>query len=347
MTITRTTCGFRARSASTLILMLGLVGGCSAARPEASCTVSAKLVPSCGALWGYSAVNSGPADLRRVEQDMGRRFDFVYRFHDINDGVPDSEERSLAESGTILHLALDPRDHANKQAGITWSDVASGRYDQTLRQQAAGVAALRTPVFLTFDHEVDQPAKAASGTAADFVAAWRHVHDLFLAAGASNAVWVWVVLGWEETFARAGELWPGNDVVDWISWDVYNAAGCRAGMVDLGKRQTFAEGLLPFFRWLHTNGTRYGIDTRKPLMISEAGSIQADPTGSARWYEEIPAVLREHPQIKAVTLWSGVGNGVCDYVFTNDATLSSAVRRAGLDPWVNALPDDARPRSGP
>jgi mannan endo-1,4-beta-mannosidase len=53
---------------------------------------------------------------------------------------------------------------------------------------------LNVPIALSFGHEFNgnwYPWGTTGTTAADFVAAWQHVHDLFAAAGATNVIWIW------------------------------------------------------------------------------------------------------------------------------------------------------------
>lgn len=335
--------------AAACLVSLALLFGCTNARElrDSTCTVSSKLVPTCGVLWGYSTGARPGPEVAAAQDQLGRRFDFVYAFHDINDELPTVAERRLSHDGTLLHLSIDPRDFASSdRTTVTWAAVARGEYDTSLRKQARGVAELGVPVFVTFDHEVDQPSKSALGSPTEFKAAWRHVHQVFINAGATRAVWVWVVLGWPETFARAASLWPGNDVVDWISWDVYNASGCRKGTIDSSRYVSFADAMLPFYRWLHANGSEYDIDADKPLMISETGTVRypGDSKRSAHWYAQIPGVLKRYRQIKALALWTRVGNGVCDYRFDDDPTITQGLKTAGLDPFVDSLPDANRPR---
>ena len=58
----------------------------------------------------------------------------------------------------------------------------------------------------------------------NFVAAWRHIHDLFDAAGATNVIWVWnpniinPVPG-----VQLEPLWPGGSYVDWVGMTGYFA----------------------------------------------------------------------------------------------------------------------------
>jgi hypothetical protein len=207
-----------------------------------------------------------------------------------------------------------------------------------LRQSAAGLAALKSPVFLTFDHEADVPAKPlARGTTAQFVAAWRHLHRLFAAAGASNVIWAWVVTGYPPNDARAAALYPGNDVVDWISWDPYDQRGCQSGGVGTRPTQTFAQVASPFYRWLETGGVKAGISLNKPYLISETASAYdpKDPGASAAFYRSISAGLKQLPRIRAVTLWDE-STGRCNYKILGDAAaesaLSAALRATGQPP---------------
>ena len=304
-----------------------------------TCRVSAELVPSCGALWGVTTQRPTVADLSATEASVGRRFDFVYRFHDLNDVVPTPAERALVRAGRALHLSIDSRDFTPGRPPTSWAAVAAGDWDPSLRRQAQGIASLGVPVFVTFEHEADQSRKAALGTPADFIAAWRHVHALFVAAGATQAVWTWVATGWQPGFAAAAAFWPGNDVVDWISWEGYNQSGCQSGTASPSRYISFAAAIGGFYQWLMQHGQQYQIDTGKPMMISEAGSVvyPDHPELTARWYAGIPAALRQYPRIKAIGLWdhTGTGSPACDFRFSQRPLVLRAVTVAGKDDWVN------------
>lgn len=301
--------------------------------------MGAKLVPACGALWGVTPPDASLATLSAVESAVGRRFDIVYRFHDINDAIPDAEDQKVLAGGAILHIALDPRDYASSdRAAVSWRNIAAGQYDANLRAQAAGIAAIGAPVFVTFGHEPDQPAKSALGTPDDFIAAWRHVHDIFAQQGAGNVVWVWVVTGWPPAFARALQMWPGNDYVDWISWEAYNFSGCQSGRIDPSQWQSFSQVALQFYEWLMSHGPGAGVDVGKPMMFSEAGTVvnPDDDQAAADWYASIPAFLEAHPQIKAVSLWDHTdAEPACDFRFSGSEQLMAAVAAAGRSDWVS------------
>jgi hypothetical protein len=298
--------------------------------PGKGCGNSRILEPRCGVLWGVATQTPSIDALGLVESAVGRRFDMVYRFHELDDVVPTEDERKIAASGRRLHISFDTG------ASGAWRDVAEGRRDADLRRAARGIASLGVPVFVTFDHEANNPAKVTLGSPDEFVAAWRHVHDVFADAGADNVVWVWVMMGAIETLPAVGLFWPGNDYVDWISWDTYNQSGCLAGAVVPSSYESFRKGVGPFYRWVHLHGHEVGMDADKPMMISETGSV-VYPNNSAltaQWYAQMPAVLERFPQIKAVGLWDHSGNELCDYRFEDDPFAVAAIAQAGQDPRV-------------
>ena len=283
--------------------------------------------PTCQTLWGISAEASS---IRSLERAIGRRFDLVYFFDSVDTGnLPTAEQRQVVASGQTLHINLESRQFA--EAGhpvVPWSAVAAGDYDRTIRQAAKGLAQLHEPFFITFDHEADAPTKLKSrGTSAEFVAAWRHVRRVFQAAGAKQAIWTWVVTGFASNFAAARALYPGNDAVDWISWDPYDSRGCQGGQVGSAPAQTFAEVAKPFYDWLATTGAKAGISLEKPYMISETGSAfdPQQPEATAAYYHSIPAGLRQLPRIRAVTIWDQ-SVGSCDYRIDGTRQLQSALR---------------------
>lgn len=309
--------------------------------PTGACTVTAKLVPTCGVLWGVATYKHDAAAVRSVEQQIGRPFDFVYRYYDIGGVLPTAEMRDEIDRRKTLHIALAARDFKSSSASdITYAAIAAGKYDSSLRKQGAGIASLHVPIFVTFEQEANQKDKVGvRGTPAEFKAAWRHVHDVYVKAGATNAVWVWVMTGSADNLAAAAKIWPGNDDVDWISWNVYNQANCQGGHVDSSQYVSFEDRMRVFYDWVHKDGPGLGIDASKPMMISETGSAQypTDPKRTADWYAQIPATLQQYPQIKAVGLWDSYQSTACDYRFERNPTILAGVRAASQTPLVRQL----------
>ena len=178
-------------------------------------------------------------------------------------------------------------DGANPRA------VAAGRYDSYLTALARSVRALGRPVMLSY--AVGRGGSARSGRRGSgpaFVAAWRHVHDLF--AGQSvAAAWVWSPTADRFRGAAGGvdPYWPGDRYVDWIGAVATrgNSCGDGSGGRDLGTV------LGPFYAWASTRG--------KPLLVSQVGTIEdpGDPGHKAAWYADTARTLATSmPRVRAV-----------------------------------------------
>jgi len=304
------------------------------------CAVSDKLVPSCGALLGVSVDPAGGADVTTLERTMKRKFDLVYEFHGIDKPLPARDEAEMVAGGRILHVNIEAKEFDKPdKPEVSWARITAGEFDAALREQATGLGALKSPVMVTFDHEVDSAKRVGKrGTAAEFVAAWRHIHKVYADAGARNIVWVWVVTGFEKNLATVPSVYPGNEYVDWLSWDPYNFAGCQSGTIKPKQWKSFAETVQPFYDWLQNEGARAGIDKNKPYLLSEFGTVADpdDPSAAARWYAEIPAALEKFPQIKALQLWNSKVED-CDYrIELRPETLAAFAAVARTPTFVSA-----------
>ena len=94
-----------------------------------------------------------------------------------------------------LGLAVDFRPTIN-EPNFQLSDVIAGTYDSYIREFAEAAKAWGHPFFLRFNWEMNGDwfawAEGVNGNkSGEYVAAWRHVHDIFTSVGATNATWVW------------------------------------------------------------------------------------------------------------------------------------------------------------
>ena len=114
-------------------------------------------------------------------------------------------------------------------------DILNGNYDSQLDDQADAIAALGGTVLIEWEPEMtDNPRNALfmAGVAPDewgptYVAVWIHIHDLFVARGATNVQWVWSPGGTAyESHWHVGipcqAYFPGTAYVDWMGLHSYN-----------------------------------------------------------------------------------------------------------------------------
>ena len=321
------------RSGSSAASFLGMPS-------ELACTVSDIMEPSCGVWWGASPYRD---DIGPLESAVDRDMDIVYTWRGIDQAnVPGERERRMVAEGRFVHTNIEAR-HFNRQGHppIDYRDIIAGRFDESLRAQARGVAELGVPYFVTFDHEADGNQRYNNrGTPEEFVRSWRHIVDLYRQEGADNAIWVWNVTGWEGNLDRLPGLWPGNDHVDWISWEAYNMTDCDA-MPHWDKVDSFEEALAPAYEWIQEEGPKHGIDPDKPVMIGEMGTTDIGPRETLRWYADIPRVLREYERVRAVKVWDNKVSAGCDFRIGANRYARKGFEMAGRDPYVN-LPDRVR-----
>lgn len=304
-----------------------------------SCAASRLLVPPCGAWWGAyvpPGAQGEAAAVRSFEQRIGRRLDLVYTYHDMGTGTDGqlltADEQSLGASRMLMlswesDVWDDTGQTPNRHLG--WAKIAAGDYDATVVDpQAERIKAYGRPVLLAFDQEMDARTPA-DGTPAQFVAAYRHLHDRFRQLGVTNVIWVWTVTGYLPHQALMKALYPGDSYVDWIGYDQYNYYRCKS----VPTWESFAQTQLPSYTWLRTN-----ISATKPLMLAEYGTAAdpARPGAQQQWYQQVPQVVRQQlPGVRAVVQWdSSVPGADCDLSLDRAPALAGFTA-AGQDPYFH------------
>ena len=126
----------------------------------------------------------------------------------------------LSARGAVPLVQMEPQ-------GVNLAAIARGTYDSYLVSFAQAVRNSGHPVIISFGHEMngDWYSWGSGKTSpADFVAAWRHIVNLFRSWGVSNVTWLWTVnslAGGQGAAARPEAWWPGASYVDWVGIDGY------------------------------------------------------------------------------------------------------------------------------
>ena len=101
---------------------------------------------------------------------------------------------------------------------VSLASVAAGGSDPYLRSFARAVVAFGHPVILCFGHEMNGTWYSwgdGHTPPATFVAAWRHIVDVFRGEGAANVTWLWTVSSIAGASSSLSQWWPGKAWVDW------------------------------------------------------------------------------------------------------------------------------------
>lgn len=247
-------------------------------------------------------------NLASLERKLGRRLDLASRYYGWNQLPADATDEAWRDQGHLVLMDLRARDFSTGKYA-SWRSIANGDDDGYLRQVAARLRDFGAPVLFSFNQEPEQELEQGTqvaGSAADFAAAYRHVHDLIVGAGARNVRFVWWVMGAMSHTDWYRQLYPGDRYVDWVSYDPYDFNTCHGTGYETG-----SESVLPFLRWLEDSGLGGG----KPVMLSEFGS---NGRQRGEWYRQVGQVVKNTPRIKAIVEFDSSVAG-CDTRVTGSA----------------------------
>ncbi|MFD9293044.1 glycoside hydrolase family 26 protein [Streptomyces sp. NPDC060030] len=287
---------------------------CSTAgeKAPASSSATAPLEPSKGTLLGHYY---GDGTVDETDARIGTTPAIHLNYYGWEDDWSASEATlDDLSSNRIPLVNWEPFD-------VDFDDIIDGSLDATIEKHADGAKELGEPFFLDFAAEMNEEEGWGGHDPERYVAAYRHVHDVFDDHGASNVVWVWAPNVTDSADApEAMSYYPGDRYVDWTGVDGYNWGTSEPDFA----WQSFTE----LFRDI------YGelADIGKPIIIGETGS---DETGGskAEWIEGIvPGLKDEFPLIKAL-VWFDVDKERHWQINSSPATLA-AYRRMAADPYL-------------
>ena len=226
-------------------------------------------------------------------------------------------DRQLLEEyrtrGIMPGLTWEPSKGPAQRTGpnqpeFSWKQIASGRYDSYITQFAKDAAAYRYPFILRILHEMDGTWYPwgfnvnGNTNVADFVTAYKHIVDLFRAAGATNVQFVWnpTVIK-STTLAEIGDklkqAYPGDNYVDWVALDGYNSS--------TSDWQSLQDIFEPSYKFIASF-------TSRPMILFEVGSINnpQDPAATANWVTQgfLTTIPKLFPNVK-VAVWFNSEDG--------------------------------------
>jgi hypothetical protein len=304
-----------------------------------TCAISAKLVPSCGRWWGMSPRRftslSLTVGLAQDESLSRRPMDIVHDYHVNGALFPNAAERALAlqpGSNRLLFLNWKPA------TDMTWRDVANGKADSRIDAEASYLKSnFNYPFFLTIWHEPENDVNATAGsgkTAVDYAAMFHHVVSRLRADGATKFVSVMDYMGYVPWAQKSwfSQLWPGNDVVDWLGIDPYgtaDASGYNSGDFNTLVNRT-AAGFPGFYNWA------VQVHPGIPIMVAEwgIGERSSNPTGKAMYFDSVAAEIARYAQIKALVYFDATWCPGADFGDTSpdsSATSLAAWQKLGYD----------------
>ena len=204
---------------------------------------------------------------------------------------------------------------------IDFTKIIDGSLDATIVARAKGAKALGQKFFLDFAAEMNGDEAWGGNNPALYVAAYRHIHDLFVASGATNVVWAWCPNATDTPGGNRTTMdyYPGDSYVDWTGVDGYNWGTTNGGW------QTFQQVFKDIYPLLAAK--------KKPIIIGEMSSAEAGGD-KAKWIDGmIPTLRTSFPLIKCV-IWFDI-NKEADWRISSSPVAEASFIRMAKDPYFN------------
>jgi beta-mannanase len=235
-------------------------------------------------------VNQELSVLPTFNAGLGRSLSVVHVYQNWTSPTPTAELQQVLANGATPMI--------DWRCGPSDATILSGQDDAYITSFATELAQLKAPVFLRWFYEFNFPNspdyKACIGSLgpAGYAAAFRHIHALFTAAGASNVSFVWCIAagGQDQDWIN---YYPGPAYVDWIAVDGY-----------LRNEETYQPGQFAqlFGPWYSTFDS-FG----KPMMITETATLSG---AQGSYLADIKQSLDNgYPMIRGLLYFDAPGKG--------------------------------------
>lgn len=174
-----------------------------------------------------------------------------YYTSSFTQSFPMSFAEQAAAQGTKVLVQWQPRGTTNKA-------IAAGQEDAAITAMATAIKQLNYQVIISYGQEMNgdwYPWGNVSGnTAAEYVAAYQHIWNLFQKEAVHNVTWLWDPNIIYEGSPSLKSWYPGDQYVNWVGLDGYFGY----------PTDTFNTVFGPSLAELRTF-------TYKPLLIAETG----------------------------------------------------------------------------
>jgi hypothetical protein len=200
-----------------------------------------------------------PGPLDSYTAQVGKQPNLLEYYAEWGDGFDASGVRRAWQNGSLTLMSWEPKSASLK-------DIAAGKTDDYLRKYAAAVLKLNIPVVIDFADEFNghwDKWGTQNTTPAQYVAAYRHIHDVFGDVGAANVIWAWSpnIINPVKS-VKLKPYYPGDAYVDWVG---------LVGYFTIGTTNTFSSVFSPTVDEIRSF-------TGKPFIIIETASEAGKPT---------------------------------------------------------------------
>ena len=211
------------------------------------------------------------SEINAISQLAGEKPTVEMWYEDFAQPFPAAKVAAAVSRGATPVITWEPWLWGGgvDQPNYSLDRITAGAFDSYLWQWAQALRNSGRSVVLRFGHEMNGNwypwNEGVNGNGpGDFVAAWRHVHDVFSAAGATKASWMWSPnVPYDGSVPLTG-LYPGSGYVNAVALDGYNWGTSQSWSSWTPPQDLFGPGLSQL----------RAIASGKPIWIAETASIE-------------------------------------------------------------------------
>jgi hypothetical protein len=276
------------------------------------------------------------APLAAVEGKLGLHVKVTNFFRSIEQRFTDHEVANATARGSIPLITLEVCKEG-ASSDVTQSDyslkrIADGQLDSVWRTYAQEAKDNGHEVWIRPFHEMNgfwYPwcGTTNGNTPAEFLRAWRHVHDIFVSQGATNVKFVWcpnveslsknssggMVI--DAPGNRIADYYPGDAYVDYVALDGYNFSTTVRGVKWRSFTSIFAK---PY--------DEVCTITPKPIFVAETASVSCGGSKAAWIADMFRVIPARFPRIVGVS-WYNSGNSSQDWPVDSSSVALQSFRR--------------------
>ena len=223
---------------------------------------------------------------------------------------------------------------SKEEPNFQLADVIAGTYDSYIREFATSARDWEHPFFLRFNWEMNGRwfpwSEGVNGNrTGEYVAAWRHVHDIFDAVGATNATWAWCPnVDPDNIFLDLAGQYPGDAYVDWTCLDGYNWG---TNPVKPDRWRSFDQ----LYRSTY-NEIVNTIAPSKPMIVGEMASTEFGGSKAAWITDVLARVPVEYPKIRGLLWFEKFDDGMDWPIETSTSSVEAFARGIQAQPFRGA-----------
>jgi hypothetical protein len=314
--------------------------------PPKACAVSALLVNSCRP-WLGAAASGNPAaphnpiqQFYYLEKLLGHHLDI---FRDYNTPPGSSGLDTLPLNSAELAAVKLPGTYVdvNWKPAANWAQAGGGdaAVNAQIKQVADNIKAVAPhKIFLTVWVEPQNNVSGGtncpgvvgnSGTPAQYKQMWQNVENIFRAQGTDNVVWAMDYQSDAKFDCLVPQLWPGNNLVDWVFYDSYDHDD------KLGNNWSNTVG--QFYQVLQNDSSASVDFDSKPWGLGEFGTCKNNSAANAeQYFVQAKQAIDDntYPRLKLYNIFADSAGGTAgkgcltDYTATGqiDAQKNTAVK---------------------